>query len=62
MSTEYIANELITVAPFPLDEDSVAQNGIIKLKLHSERGESKWLNVTPDQFSLIERVLLGELE
>ena len=58
MNTNYIANEMMVVAPFPLDEDSVAKNGIIKLKLHSERGESKWLNITPEQFSMIEKVLL----
>lgn len=60
MNTNYIANEFITVAPFPLGEDSLKENGQIMIKLHSERGETKWLNVTPDQFSLIERILLGE--
>ena len=58
MNTNYIANEMMVVAPFPLDDDSDEKNGIIKLKLHSERGESKWLNITPEQFSMIEKVLL----
>jgi hypothetical protein len=62
MSLAYIANEMIVVAPFPLDEDSVAMNGQIKLKLHSERGDSKWLNITPAQLSLIENILLGVLK
>lgn len=61
MSSEYIANQMIVVAPLPLGEDSMVQNGQIKLKLHSERGASNWLNITPAQFSLIEKVLLGEL-
>jgi len=58
MSMTYIANEFIVVAPFPLGEDSVKENGQIKLKLHSERGETKWLNVTPEQVSMIEKILL----
>ena len=58
MSMTYIANEFIVVAPFPLGEDSVKENGQIMLKLHSERGETKWLNVTPEQVSMIEKILL----
>ena len=58
MDTNYIVNEMIVVAPFPLGEDSLKENGQIMIKLHSERGESKWLNVTPEQFSMIEKVLL----
>lgn len=58
MNINYIANEFIVVAPFPLGEDSLKENGQIKLKLHSERGETKWLNVTPEQVSMIEKVLL----
>jgi hypothetical protein len=54
----YIANEFIVVAPFPLGEDSLKENGQIMLKLHSERGETKWLNVTPEQVSMIEKILL----
>jgi len=58
MSMTYIANEFIVVAPFPLGEDSLKENGQIMLKLHSERGETKWLNVTPEQVSMIEKILL----
>jgi hypothetical protein len=58
MSKTYIANEFIVVAPFPLGEDSLKENGQIMLKLHSERGETKWLNVTPEQVSMIEKILL----
>jgi len=58
MSTNFIANEFIVVAPFPLGEDSLKENGQIMLKLHSERGETKWLNVTPEQVSMIEKILL----
>lgn len=58
MDTNYIANEFIVVAPFPLGEDSLKENGQIKIKLHSERGETRWLNVTPEQVSMIEKVLL----
>lgn len=62
MDTNYISNEMMVVAPFPLGEDSVTKNGQIKLKLYSERGQSKWLNISPEQFSLIEQVLTGEIE
>ena len=58
MNTNFIANEFIVVAPFPLGEDSLKENGQIMLKLHSERGETKWLNVTPEQVSMIEKILL----
>lgn len=58
MDTNFIANEMMVVAPFPLGEDSVKENGQIKLKLYSERGQSKWLNISPEQFSMIEKVLL----
>lgn len=60
MNTSFIANEFIVVAPFPLGEDSLKENGQIKMKLHSERGQSKWLNVTADQLSMIEKILLDE--
>jgi len=62
MSTEYIANQLIVVAPLPLGEDSLKENGQIMLKMESDRGASNWLNITADQFSLIEKILLGESE
>jgi len=62
MNTNYIANEMMVVAPFPLNERSIVHNGQIKLKLYSERGQSKWLNISPEQFSLIEKVLTGEIE
>jgi CRISPR/Cas system-associated protein endoribonuclease Cas2 len=62
MSSDYIANQMIVVAPLPLGEDSLKENGQIMLKMQSDRGASNWLNITADQFSLIEKVLLGELE
>lgn len=52
----YIERQTERVCPFPIDSD---KNGQIKLKLHSERGESNWLNITPDQFRAIEQILLG---
>jgi len=54
----YISNQLITVSPFPVGDE---QNGQFKIKLHSERGESKWLNITPQQFKQLEAVLLEEI-
>ena len=54
----YIANQLITVAPFPVGDK---RNGQFMIKLHSERGESKWLNITAEQFEQIDLVLLEDI-
>ena len=54
----YVGNQMIKVCPFPVFG---GENGQIKLKLHSECGDSNWLNITPEQFKLIERVLLEEI-
>ena len=35
-------------------------NGQIKIQIVSERGKTKWLNISPEEFIGIERVLLGE--
>ena len=58
----YIEAQFFKVAPFPLNEESQAEhlNGQIKLKVHSKRGETNWLNVTPEQFKLIEKILSRE--
>ena len=52
----YIEKQLEKVCPLPVREGA---NGQIKVKLHSNRGESNWLNITADQFNKIEDILLG---
>ena len=56
INTKYISNELFQVAPLPILE---GENGQIRIKLKSERGETKWLNVTPEQMEAIEWILMG---
>ena len=51
----YIEQQLYRVAPLPLND----VNGQLRLKLHSERGETNWLNITPEQFKAIELALLA---
>ncbi len=55
----YITNELFAVAPLPVLE---GQNGQFKIQLVSERGRTKWLNITPTQYKKIEDVLLSSLD
>jgi len=55
----YTESQFFKVAPFPLNEESQADhlNGQIRLKVHSKRGETNWLNISPDQFKQIEKLL-----
>ena len=55
---QYIEAQLLRTCPMPVQPDN--GNGQLRLKLHSERGESNWLNITPEQFKAIELVLLGK--
>lgn len=55
--TNYYSNQLLKVCPFPVE-----QNGIIRLQLSSQQGKTNYMDITPDQFRLIERVLLGEIK
>jgi hypothetical protein len=52
----YINAQLLRAVPLPLADNA---NGQIKIKIHSERGESNWLNVTPEQLKKIELALLS---
>ena len=59
MSTEYnyYADQLLKVCPFPVEK-----NGIIRLQLSSEQGKTHYMDITPIQFRLIEKVLMGEIK
>lgn len=50
----YRMAELIRACPFPVPEQTT-----LMIQLRSEHGSTKWLNVTPSEFRLIERVLEG---
>lgn len=53
----YIKYQFDRVCPFDVPLESVVG---IRLKLHSEHGETNWLSVTPEQFKAIERLLIDE--
>lgn len=52
---KYIENQMLTVCPVPVEDC-----GQIKLKIVSDRGQTKWLNITADQFRKIENILTPE--
>jgi len=55
----YYETQFFRIAPFPLTEENQAEhkNGRISLKLHSPRGETKWMDITPEQAHQIELIL-----
>ena len=55
----YIEQEMYAVAPLPVLQDLIGQ---FSLQIRSERGATKWLNITPQQFYDIEEILLRELD
>jgi hypothetical protein len=58
----YIENQLFRALPYPLLEENSGddKNGQIKLKIHTIRGETNWLNVNPEQMRQIEFILNQE--
>lgn len=53
MINKYLENEFYNCCPlFPKD------CGTIKMQVKSERGETRWFNITPEQFKDIENVLV----
>lgn len=52
----YIEQEMYAVAPLPVME---GDNGQFKIQITSDRGKTKWLNITDEQFKKIENILLG---
>ena len=59
----YIDAQLFKALPYPLTNSNAVddRNGQIKLKIHTIRGETNWLNVSPDQMRQIEAVLNQEV-
>ena len=50
----YIESQFYAAAPLPVLS---GDNGQFRLKITSERGETKWISITPEEFKAIERVL-----
>lgn len=53
----YIQGQLVKALPFPLDTD---ENGEIRIKIHSDNGESNWLTISPQIMRKIEFYLLQQ--
>lgn len=54
-NSEYVMNQLLKLCPVTTDKA-----GQFKLKLHSDLGETAWLNISKDQLHQIEGILCGE--
>jgi hypothetical protein len=52
---KYMNAQLIKALPLPPQ-----MCGQIKIKLYSEKGQSNWLNITPEQLKKIELTLLED--
>jgi hypothetical protein len=52
---DYRMAETYQAAPLPLEEC-----GIIKMQLRTDKGATRWLNITPEEYRAIERVLAGQ--
>lgn len=53
----YIESQLEAIAPFPVGSP---QNGVMAIKIHSSRGETNWLAITPETFKKLEIILLAQ--
>jgi hypothetical protein len=59
----YIDAQLFKALPYPLNHSNAVddRNGQIMLKIQTSRGETNWLNVSPDQMREIETILNQEV-
>jgi len=59
----YIDAQLFKALPYPLNHSNAVddRNGQIMLKIQTTRGETNWLNVSPDQMREIETILNQEV-
>ena len=59
----YIDAQLFKAIPMPLSERNAAEdrNGQINLKIHTQHGQTNWLNVSPYQMQAIEAILNQEV-
>ena len=54
---EYVENELFHAMPVPFENC-----GIISMQIRSEKGKTKWLNVSPQKMREIEQILIRKDE
>lgn len=58
MTESFLTQQLLTVAPFSAFGD---MNGQFRLKITSDRGETKWMNISKEQFRAVENALEDNL-
>jgi hypothetical protein len=51
----YLSNQILKALPLPLSD-----NGEIKIKIHSDRGETNWLTIDPQTMAKIEMCLIPD--
>lgn len=51
---DYRMAETLAAAPIPVQDC-----GQIKIQIRTDKGATKWLGITPDEFRAIEFILLG---
>lgn len=56
MAISYIEGQIFRVMPYRADSKYQKQ---IMIKLHSEHGESNWLNISPEDCNEIEAILIN---
>ena len=54
MTVDFLNQQLLTVAPFSTMGDL---NGQFRIKITSDRGETKWMNINNAQFQAVELAL-----
>jgi hypothetical protein len=58
MTEVFLNQQLLTVAPFTADSD---MNGQFRIKITSDKGETKWMNINNAQFQAVEAALEDNL-
>ena len=52
----YAEAQMFKVAPYPIDD----RMKVVKLKLHSEHGQTNWIDLKPETVKAIELALINQ--
>lgn len=58
MTEVFLNQQLMAVAPFSTLSD---MNGQFRIKITSDKGETKWMNISKEQFRAVENALEDNL-
>jgi len=63
LNMNYIETQLFKALLYPLNHSNAVdeKNGQIRIKIRTIRGETNWLNVSPEQMREIEAILNQEV-